>query len=124
VLIIRWNSLAHLGSDSGVSHPGLPWRLNFLKEVNRMIRTMSFPRDAPVMDPPAGAGGEFTITERRCRKEIEREYRKLRRSNDILCQTSAYFAKVEFDRLWKKIIPLLDILRGEWGLLADVLTGI
>ncbi|OOK18840.1 hypothetical protein BMT91_27255, partial [Escherichia coli] len=34
--------------------------------------------------------------------ELERENRELRRSNDILRQASAYFAKVEFDRLWKK----------------------
>ena len=33
---------------------------------------------------------------------LERENRELRRSNDILRQASAYFAKVEFDRLWKK----------------------
>ncbi|EJE64834.1 IS629 ORF1 protein [Escherichia coli O111:H8 str. CVM9602] len=26
----------------------------------------------------------------------------MRRSNDILRQASAYFAKAEFDRLWKK----------------------
>ncbi len=30
------------------------------------------------------------------------ENRELRRSNDILRQASAYFAKAEFDRLWKK----------------------
>ncbi len=35
-------------------------------------------------------------------KELERENRELRRSNDILRQASAYFAKAEFDRLWKK----------------------
>ncbi|EZC88736.1 transposase [Escherichia coli O157:H7 str. K5607] len=33
---------------------------------------------------------------------LERENRELRRSNDILRQASAYFAKAEFDRLWKK----------------------
>ena len=33
---------------------------------------------------------------------VERENRELRRSNDILRQASAYFAKAEFDRLWKK----------------------
>ncbi|ELV76326.1 hypothetical protein ECATCC700728_5132, partial [Escherichia coli ATCC 700728] len=32
---------------------------------------------------------------------LERENRELRRSNDILRQASAYFAKAEFDRLWK-----------------------
>ncbi|ELM3657372.1 hypothetical protein RYR42_000370 [Edwardsiella piscicida] len=35
-------------------------------------------------------------------KALEREVRERRRSNDILRQTSAYFAKAEFDRLWKK----------------------
>jgi len=30
------------------------------------------------------------------------EVRELRRSNDILRQASAYFAKAVYDRLWKK----------------------
>lgn len=51
----------------------------------------------------AGAGdGGLTTTERQRLKELEREVRELRRSNDILRQASAYFAKAEFDRLWKK----------------------
>ncbi len=51
----------------------------------------------------AGAGdGGLSTTERQCLKELERENRELRRSNDILRQASAYFAKAEFDRLWKK----------------------
>ncbi|OVA72384.1 hypothetical protein UQ00_27360, partial [Escherichia coli] len=33
---------------------------------------------------------------------LERENRELRRSDYILRQASAYFAKAEFDRLWKK----------------------
>ncbi|KEO30255.1 putative transposase [Escherichia coli 5-366-08_S4_C1] len=41
-------------------------------------------------------------SERQRLKELERENRELRRSNDILRQASAYFAKAEFDRLWKK----------------------
>ncbi len=44
----------------------------------------------------------FTSAERQRLKELERENRELRRSNDILRQASAYFAKAEFDRLWKK----------------------
>ena len=36
------------------------------------------------------------------RQHEERENRELRRSNDILRQASAYFAKAEFNRLWKK----------------------
>lgn len=35
-------------------------------------------------------------------KELERENRELRRSNDILRQASAYFAQAELDRHWKK----------------------
>jgi transposase-like protein len=51
----------------------------------------------------AGAGdGGLTTAERQRLKELEREVRELRRSNDILRQASAYFAKAEFDRLWKK----------------------
>lgn len=51
----------------------------------------------------AGAGdGGLSTTERQRLKELERENRELRRSNDILRQDSAYFAKAEFDRLWKK----------------------
>ncbi|EBE3722477.1 IS3 family transposase [Salmonella enterica] len=62
-----------------------------------------------------GGDGGLTTTERQRLKELERENRELRRSNDILRQASAYFAKAEFDRLWKKIMPLLDTLRGEYG---------
>lgn len=51
----------------------------------------------------AGAGdGGLSTTERQRLIELERENRELRRSNDILRQASAYFAKAEFDRLWKK----------------------
>lgn len=49
----------------------------------------------------AGDGG-LTSDERQRLKELEQEVRELRRSNDILRQASAYFAKAEFDRLWKK----------------------
>ncbi len=49
-----------------------------------------------------GGDGGLTSTERQRLKEPERENRELRRSNDILRQASAYFAKAEFDRLWKK----------------------
>jgi transposase-like protein len=49
-----------------------------------------------------GDDGGLTIAERQRLKELERENRELRRSNDILRQASAYFAKAEFDRLWKK----------------------
>lgn len=49
-----------------------------------------------------GGDGGLTTAERQRLKELERENRELRRSNDILRQTSASFAKAEFDRLWKK----------------------
>lgn len=48
-----------------------------------------------------GDGG-LTSDERQHLKELEKEVRELRRSNDILRQASAYFAKAEFDRLRKK----------------------
>ncbi|ENH27925.1 transposase family protein [Escherichia coli P0304816.4] len=48
-----------------------------------------------------GGDGGLTTAERQRLKELERENRELRRSNDILRQASAYFAKAEFDRLWK-----------------------
>lgn len=49
-------------------------------------------------------GGDrgLSTSERQRLKELERENRELRRSNDILRQASAYFAKAEFDLLWKK----------------------
>lgn len=49
----------------------------------------------------AGDGG-LTSDERQRLKEPEQEVRELRRSNDILRQALAYFAKAEYDRLWKK----------------------
>ncbi|ECF6103610.1 IS3 family transposase [Salmonella enterica subsp. diarizonae] len=64
----------------------------------------------------AGTGdGGLTTAERQRLKEQEREVRELRRSNDILRQASAYFAKAEFDRLWKKLMPLVNTLRDEHG---------
>ncbi|RXC83954.1 IS3 family transposase [Escherichia coli] len=62
-----------------------------------------------------GGDGGLTTAERQRLKELERENRELRRSNDILRQASAYFAKAEFDRLWKKLMPLLDKLRELYG---------
>ncbi len=50
-----------------------------------------------------GGDGGLTTAERQRLKELANvEIGELRRSNDILRQASAYFAKVEFDRLWKK----------------------
>ncbi|AXZ78640.1 IS3 family transposase [Escherichia coli] len=62
-----------------------------------------------------GGDGGLTTAERQRLKELERENRELRRSNDILRQASAYFAKAEFDRLWNKMMPLLDKLREQYG---------
>ncbi|HAZ3202269.1 TPA: IS3 family transposase [Escherichia coli] len=62
-----------------------------------------------------GGDGGLTTAERQRLKELERENRELRRSNDILRQASAYFAKAEFDCLWKKLMPLLDKLREQYG---------
>ncbi|HAH1392439.1 TPA: IS3 family transposase [Escherichia coli] len=62
-----------------------------------------------------GGDGGLTTAERQRLKELERENRELRRSNDILRQASAYFTKAEFDRLWKKLMPLLDKLREQYG---------
>ncbi|HAI5152372.1 TPA: IS3 family transposase [Escherichia coli] len=62
-----------------------------------------------------GGDGGLASAERQRLKELERENRELRRSNDILRQASAYFAKAEFDRLWKKLMPLLDKLREQYG---------
>ncbi|ORM59454.1 transposase [Pantoea rodasii] len=49
-----------------------------------------------------GGDGGLTTSERERLKELERENRERRLINDILRQASAYFAKEEFDRLWKK----------------------
>ncbi|EAY5055152.1 IS3 family transposase [Salmonella enterica] len=57
----------------------------------------------------------LTVSERQRLKELEREVRELRRSNDILRQASAYFAQAELDRHWKKLMPLLENLSGEHG---------
>jgi transposase len=54
--------------------------------------------DVPVSSDGAG----LTVDERQRLKELERENRELRRSNDILRQASAYFAQAELDRHWKK----------------------
>ena len=52
-------------------------------------------------DTGGGDNGGLTTAERQRQKEPERENRELYRSNDILRQASAYFAKAEFDRLRK-----------------------
>jgi len=46
----------------------------------------------------AGRRGGLTTTERQRLKELEREVRELKRSNEILRKASAYFAQAELDR--------------------------
>nr|WP_313385354.1 IS3 family transposase [Pantoea sp.] len=54
-------------------------------------------------------------SERQRLKELEREVRELRRSNDILRQASAYFAPGGARPPLEKIMPLLENLSGEHG---------
>lgn len=46
----------------------------------------------------AGRRGGLTTTERQRLKELEREVRELKRSNEILRKASAYSAQAELDR--------------------------
>src|ERR1700683_3703539 len=46
----------------------------------------------------AGVRGGLTTDERQRLKELERENRELRRTNEILRKASAYFAQAELDR--------------------------
>lgn len=49
----------------------------------------------------AGERPGLTTDERARLKELERENRDLKRSNEILRRASAYFAQAELDRPWK-----------------------
>ncbi|HHX3675495.1 TPA: IS3 family transposase [Klebsiella oxytoca] len=57
----------------------------------------------------------LTASERQRLKELEREVRELRRSNDILRQASAYFCPGGARPPLEKIMPLLESLSGEHG---------
>jgi transposase len=46
----------------------------------------------------AGVRGALTTDERQRFKELERENRELKRTNEILRKASAYFAQAELDR--------------------------
>ena len=46
----------------------------------------------------SGRRGGLTIYERQRFKELERENRELKRTNEILRKASAYFAQAELDR--------------------------
>ncbi|WP_435051972.1 IS3 family transposase [Escherichia coli] len=62
-----------------------------------------------------GGDGGLTSAERQRLKELERENRELRRSNDILRQASAYFCEGGVRPPLEKMMPLLDKLRGQYG---------
>ncbi len=49
-----------------------------------------------------GGDGGLTTAERQRLKEPGRKNRELRRRNDTLRRASVFFARAEFDRLWKK----------------------
>ncbi|UWY36485.1 IS3 family transposase [Escherichia coli O157:H7] len=65
-------------------------------------------------DTGSGDGG-LTTAERQRLKELERENRELRRSNDILRQASAYFGEGGVRPPLEKIMPLLDKLHEQYG---------
>ncbi|WP_252493712.1 IS3 family transposase, partial [Escherichia coli] len=62
-----------------------------------------------------GGDGGLTTAERQRLKELERENRELRRSNDILRQASAYFCEGGVRPPLEKVMPLLDKLREQYG---------
>ncbi|EHK4004478.1 IS3 family transposase [Escherichia coli] len=62
-----------------------------------------------------GGDGGLTSAERQRLKELERENRELRRSNDILRQVSAYFGEGGVRPPLEKMMPLLDKLREQYG---------
>ncbi|MDO2529071.1 IS3 family transposase [Escherichia coli] len=62
-----------------------------------------------------GGDGGLTTAERQRLKELERENRELRRSNDILRQASAYFGEGGVRPPMEKVMPLLDKLRELYG---------
>ncbi|ROJ39291.1 transposase [Escherichia coli] len=68
-----------------------------------------------------GGDGGLTTAERQRLKELERENRELRRSNDILRQASAYFAKAEFDRAERQRLKELERENRELRRSNDIL---
>ncbi|HIB0833184.1 IS3 family transposase [Escherichia coli] len=62
-----------------------------------------------------GGDGGLTTAERQRLKELERENRELRRSNDILRQASAYFCEGGVRPPLEKMMPQLDKLREQYG---------
>nr|WP_198670051.1 IS3 family transposase [Rahnella sp. NRRL B-41462] len=66
-------------------------------------------------EPVGDEQNALTASERQRLKELEREVRELRRSNDILRQASAYFGPGGARPPLEKIMPLLENLSGEHG---------
>ncbi len=66
---------------------------------------------------PGGGDGGLTSAERQRLKELERENRELRRSNDILRQSQAVILKRRRSSTaaWEKMMPPLDKLREQYG---------
>ncbi|WP_374760554.1 IS3 family transposase [Escherichia coli] len=62
-----------------------------------------------------GGDGGLTTAERQRLKELERENRELRRSNNILRQASAYFCEGGVRPPLEKVMALLDKLREQYG---------
>nr|WP_168701199.1 IS3 family transposase [Escherichia coli] len=62
-----------------------------------------------------GGDGGLTTAERQRLKELERENRELRRSNDILRQAPVYFGEGGVRPPLEKMMPLLDKLREQYG---------
>nr|WP_249402789.1 IS3 family transposase [Escherichia coli] len=62
-----------------------------------------------------GGDGGLTSAERQRLKELERENRELRRSNNILRQASAYFGEGGVRPPLEKVMALLDKLREQYG---------
>ncbi|WP_434219850.1 IS3 family transposase [Escherichia coli] len=62
-----------------------------------------------------GGDGGLTTAERQRLKELERENRELRRSNDILRQAPVYFCEGGVRPPLEKMMPLLDKLREQYG---------
>ncbi len=62
-----------------------------------------------------GGDGGLTTAERQRLKELERENRELRRSNDILRQGFRLFCEGGVRPPLEKMMPLLDKLREQYG---------
>ncbi len=64
---------------------------------------------------PGGGDGGLTSAERQRLKELERENRELRRSNNILRQSFRLFCEGGVRPPLEKVMALLDKLREQYG---------